>query len=472
MEGLCVMIKILRESIYNRIMLASFLIIFLCNLFSLLSLYDWVSSTTNSLLGFISVPIAVVIAVYPKFSTVNNKNNFEIHHEDKNKCFVGMIDYNDIQGNKNILLKRQQHKDDIIKKIEELFTLDYKAKGLVLTGESGAGKSIILRFIKDELVDKGYDAYIVDTYNNSKKFPTPDKNKMKVFIFDQFERALDFSTIETWIDECKGEFKNCVFVFSFPQKFLTGIYNKIRQKNKDFYLQDYVLYLTEEDENAYLEKIIKITGLEDSKISDMWKEGTFVENKNFTDKRTTALACLLERELYNVKRGNAPLIEMEFLGEMIEQSIGSETIITDSNFVDCYFDEWVEKFEKKETAYAILTLFTQFDFYSLEDIKYTTFESGNEFNSKANGKILYLLKENSFLTQKPGGKEVDTTANSCLFAPRHEYVSRAIQKYLSTKEIPLGVKCYTEHYRKNSKFDDYKEKVMERYNNYTKKGTP
>lgn len=74
-----------------------------------------------------------------------------------------MIDYNDIKRNKTYYWNANNTKR-YYKKIEELFTLDYKAKGLVLTGESGAGKSIILRFIKDELADKGYDAYIVNTY--------------------------------------------------------------------------------------------------------------------------------------------------------------------------------------------------------------------------------------------------------------------------------------------------------------------
>lgn len=34
------------------------------------------------------------------------------------------------------------------------------------------------------------------------------------------------------------------------------------------------------------------------------------------------MTCLLERELNNVKKGNAPLIEMEFLGEMVERYTG------------------------------------------------------------------------------------------------------------------------------------------------------
>lgn len=378
-------------------MFAIFLIIIFCNLFSLLSLYDRISALSNSLITFISIPITIIITVYPWFKANNRENSLEISQDYENKCFVGLINFNDIERNKSRLLKRNQHKKNIVKKIDEIFALNYSAKGLILTGESGAGKSILLRFVMDELLEKGYSAHIVNTYNDSGEFPKPDKNAKNIFIFDQFERAFDFTTIENWIDEFKGDFKNCVFVFSFPQKFLTGFYNKIMQKNIEFNLQSYVLCLNKEDEHEYLKKITKITGLEDKIILNMWENADFEENKYFTDERTTSLACLLERELYNVKKGNAPLIEMEFLGEMVEQYIGSEIEITDSNFIELFFDEWVDKFYNKETAYAILTLFTQFEAYSLEDIKYITFENGKKFNSKLRGEIFYLLKTNSFL---------------------------------------------------------------------------
>ncbi len=51
-------------------------------------------------------------------------------------------------------------------------------------------------------------------------------------------------------------------------------------------------------------------------------------------------------------------------------------------------------------------------------------------------------------------------------------MSRAIQKYLSSKGIPSGIKCYVEHYRTNLKFQNYEDRVEKHYGNYTKKHIP
>ncbi len=361
------MIKILRESVYNRIMTVGFVLILLCNLVSLFLLNERLTTIAGVVFTILSIPISLLIVFYSKLKKNNKKINYETV---PNSHFVGLINCNEIKENRSMLLKRQQHRENIIKMIEEIFKVRRNAKGLILTGESGAGKSILLRFLANDLMKLGYNVKFNCIYNSSKGFPEKfNKRQKNIFIFDQFEEALKFDTIERWIDEHNNDFKNCVFLFAFPQKFLTGIYNKIYRKNSDFFLQSYVLYLNEEDERDYLEKITAISGLDEILIHNMWENKDFNENNQNVDKRTTAMTCLLERELYNVKRGNAPLIEMEFLGEMVERYTGSATVITDGNFIDYYFDRWVEEFDRQETAYAILTLFSRFEAYRLNDIK-------------------------------------------------------------------------------------------------------
>lgn len=462
------MIKILRESIYNRIMFSSFILIVLCNLVSLLLLYDRVSTTVCTVFTVMSTPIALMMALYPKLKRV--RSDTECKASIKDKHFVGLIKSDDInKENRHMLLNRRQHRENIIKKIEEIFAVRGRAKGLILTGESGAGKSILLRFLEHDLKKRGYNVVVNKVYNSSRDFPRQfNRRKKNIFIFDQFEESIKFDTIERWIDENNNNFKNCVFIFSFPQKFLTGIYNKIYQKNQDFYLQSYVLYLNEDDENDYLEKIISISGLDEMLVRNMWKSREFSENSKYADERTTAMTCLLERELYSVKRGGAPLIEMEFLGEMVERYTGSDTVITDGNFIGYYFDRWVDEFDRKETAYAILTLFTRFEAYSLTDIKLITFDDSDGFDKERNGKLIYLLFNSLFLNYKLGSKGKKTKSDYW-FSPQHEFVSRSIQKYLASKEVSSGVQCYVEHYRTNSKFEDYEDKVQKNYSNYTKK---
>lgn len=464
------MIKILRESIYNRIMFSSFVLIILCNLVSLLLLYDRVSTTVCTVFTIMSTPIALMMALYPKLRRERSDAECKASIKDKDKHFVGLIKSDDInEKNRHMLLSRRQHRENIIKKIEDIFAVRSKAKGLILTGESGAGKSILLRFLEYDLKKRGYNVVVNKVYNSSRDFPRQfNRRKKNIFIFDQFEESIKFDTIERWIDENNNDFKNCVFIFSFPQKFLTGIYNKIYQKNQDFYLQSYVLYLNEEDENDYLEKIISISGLDEMLVRNMWKSREFSENSRYADERTTAMTCLLERELHSVKRGGAPLIEMEFLGEMVERYTGSDTVITDGNFIGYYFDHWVDEFDRKETAYAILTLFTRFEAYSLTDIKLITFDDSDEFDKERNGKLINLLFNSSFLNYKLGSKG-NKNKSDYWFSPQHEFVSRSIQKYLASKEISSGVQCYVEYYRTNSKFRDYEESVQKNYTNYTKK---
>ncbi len=390
------MIKILRESVYNRFMLASFTIIILCNLVSLLLLYDRITTRMGTVFTFIGIPITFLLTFYSKLKKNHERKKYK---NNLNSHFVGLINCTQInEDNKSMLLKRKKHRENIIKKIEEIFAVRSNAKGLILTGESGAGKSILLRFLAHDLKMRGYEVKFNCIYNSSKGFPENfNKRKKNIFIFDQFEESLKFDSIERWIDEHNDDLKNCVFLFSFPQKFLTGIYNKIYRKNSDFYLQSYVLYLDEEDEKDYLEKITAISGLDEMLIRSMWENKEFEENRSYMDENTTAMICLLERELYNVKRGNAPLIEMEFLGEMVERYAGSATVITDGNFIDYYFDQWVKEFDREETAYAILTLFTRFERYSLTDIKLITFEESNKYDVEKMGDISCLLLNSSFL---------------------------------------------------------------------------
>lgn len=466
------MIKILRDSLYNRIMFSSFILIELCNLVSLLMKYERITVTVGTVFTIMSTPIALMMALYPKLKRELSKAEDKTLTQSKEKrFFVGLIKTGDInKENRHILLNRKQHRENIIKKIEEIFSVRCKAKGLIITGESGSGKSILLSFLAHDLRKRGYSVVVNNVYNSSKNFPKQfNRRKKNIFIFDQFEKSIEFDSIERWIDENNNDFRNCVFIFSFPQKFLTGIYNKIYQKNKDFYLQSYVLYLNEEDENEYLEKIVSISGLDEKVVLDMWKCQEFSGNSKREDKGTTAMTCLLERELYSVKKGIAPLIEMEFLGEMVEQYTGSGTVITDGNFIRYYFDRWVEQFDKKETAYAILTLFTRYETYSLTDIKLITFDYSEDFNKERNKRLLSLLRESSFLNHKLGSKGYKDQSDY-LFSPQHEFVSRSIQKYLASKEVSSGVQCYVEYYRTNSKKNEYYgDKVQKNYNNYTKK---
>lgn len=464
--------KILKNSIYNRIIAAVFFLILIINIFALLSVNSVISKSTNELLSVLSIPVTFVLTVFfkPKNNTTETKQD-----DLKQKCFVGLLDKEKIDIKKDGILKRISHRENIVKKINELFKLECDAKGLIITGESGVGKSVLLRFLENDFRNAGYSVYFNDEYNVLKEVlrdehGVPSRietNKKYVIIFDQFEGYLDFDDVEDWLFKHRDAFKNCVFVFSFPQKFLTGIYNKLYGKFENFNLQTYVLYLDSQDEHDYLTKISHISNKSFDLIKGKWE--LYSEQRRtgtYKEIGTCGTETVLLEELYDVKQGVSPLIEMEFLGKMIEESYGGEDI-TRKNFIEYKFDKWAKRFGDEETAYAILALFTKFKPHGIEDIKLITFDSANKFDTNKNGEIIRILDSTDFFISENGSTQVDDkTSNNRLFTPKHEYVCGIIQTYLPSKAVPIGIRNYVEYYRANSTIKEYKNKIRKRYEKY------
>lgn len=492
-EGTIIMWKILKSSIHNRIIAAVFSLIFIVNLYALLSVNDVISRSTNELLTTLSIPVSIILVILPTRKTETRQKSSKMGYFGLLK--KGDIDFekggilksandnceNDIK-NEVIVLKRQNHRKNIVKKVNELFKLKCDAKGLIITGESGSGKTILLGFLENDLTSAGYEVCFNNEYHilieaqKGKRCGVPseiESDKKYVLIFDQFEGYLDFNDVEDWIYKNKGSFKNCVFVFSFPQKFLTGVYNKMYGKFEDFNLITYVLYLDKNDEDEYLTKIAG--ALKKDKIFVDKKWTSYLNQKKYgTDEKidTSGAGMVLLEELYNVKCGYSPLIEMEFLGRMVEESYGGQDI-TRKNFIEYKFDKWAKRFEDEETAYAVLALFTRFKTYGIEDIKLITFDPANKFDKEENGEIIEILESTDFLIDEEGCTQFDGKAsNNRLFTPKHEYICGAIQTYLATKEVPTGIRNYVEYYRSNARFKEYKNKIIKRYEKYNESHMP
>lgn len=485
--------KILKNSIHNRIIAAVFSFILIINLYALFSINNVISRTTNELLTTLSIPFSIILLILPTRKT-------ESKQKSSKNGFFGLLKKSDIDFEKGgilksandncendiknevMVLKRQNHRKNIVKKVNELFKLKCDAKGLIITGESGSGKSILLGFLENDLRSAGYKVCFNNEYHilieaqEGKGCGVPSRieaDKKYVLIFDQFEGYLDFDDVEDWIYKNKGSFKNCVFVFSFPQKFLTGICNKMYGKFEDFNLITYVLYLDKCDENEYLKKIAGALKKSVSEVNERWTS-YLRQIKDGKDEKidTSGAGAVLLEELYNVKCGCSPLIEMEFLGKMVEESYGGQDI-TRKNFIEYKFDNWSKRFEDEETAYAILALFTQFKTYGIEDIELVTFDFKNHFDKEKNGEIIEILESTDFLNCEEGCTQFnDKTSDNQLVTPKHEYVCGAIQTYLASKEVPIGIRNYVEYYRANSRFKEYKNKIRKRYEKYNKSRMP
>lgn len=442
-------------------MLAGFLCIALINVYQILSFYAETYAIIIGIATFILM-FAGILKYIILYKT-EEKNLTEPYLNDR--VFAGLVGHEEISENKEFLLQRRTTRKEIIEKVNNLFTSN-KAKGIVLTGESGAGKSILLNFLYEDFSNLNYDVYSSKDYNSIKLELNAKTNKT-IIVFDQFEKSLlPNANFEQWINSNREFLRNCVFIFSFPQDYITSIFNKIYSLDKDFYLETYILRLNDEEVCNYIEKISRFSGESEDEIKNLVKK---IENdRNFKINNKIELLC---SELIKVKNGERPLIEMEFLAEIMNKNLLNNISLDTDSFINSYFDLWVNKFNKKEIGYIILNLFTEYNSHSLSEIRTITFEKEDEFKGK--GEIINLLFNNSFLTKYKANKKIEFKENEkdlqYCFEPKHSYISNVIRHYIANKEIPEGIKYYTEYFKKHNEETNYVKFLNKSYSNYHSK---
>ena len=214
----------------NKIMLVSFIAILLCNVISLLFGNDIISEKTAFWCTVFGLGIPLLSLFLKNESTkATGKNIVDFENSDQ---FIGLINIRKTSPYCKGILERKQHRNDLLEEVNKLFAYESYPKGLVLTGESGAGKSVLLRLFCRDLKKEGYVVYLNEAYNGIYEEKETDdyiiglpksieKDKKYVLICDQFEGYLQHDAVEQWIKDNKDVFNNCVFLFSFPQKFLT-----------------------------------------------------------------------------------------------------------------------------------------------------------------------------------------------------------------------------------------------------------
>lgn len=125
------------------------------------------------------------------------------------------------------LLKRTEEIKYLTKMIK-ISACGHKPKrGICLVGDSGCGKSFLLREVKRELDRENYYVIIKNHYGKGEKALRDDdsqnESKQGVVIFDQFERALQNEEKQEVIEEIKGQAKNGnVCIFSIRSEFLNS----------------------------------------------------------------------------------------------------------------------------------------------------------------------------------------------------------------------------------------------------------
>lgn len=254
---------------HNKTLFFAFIMIFITYIFFALQIWGFISDVVNYI-TFISIFITILFEL-----NIYKENSHKIDETKRNlspkndSIFTGLVDSKLVgEGNSSNLLQRQKHRKALKAMIKSKFTLNYEIKGIILTGESGAGKSILLKLLRDELKEDYNVILKQDGYNLIKNSPLKSSLK-NIIIFDGFEKSLEgenIDVIRSWFSKYKTMLKKCVFIFSFPETYLTQVYNELNNISGNTHLKTYVLNLDQNDEKDYLKKISERFGVSEKKL--------------------------------------------------------------------------------------------------------------------------------------------------------------------------------------------------------------
>lgn len=453
----------------NRAIVAFFLIMAIFNILVIFYEEDYIDSIIT-ISGFSGVSIISILIWFFK------KNKPIIYDESKNSSntrsgmqFVGVVNDEFLKNNTDLpIVKREQHIRNITSLIENKFA-EEGFKGIVLTGDSGSGKSILINMLKDHLKRKGYSVKIKRDFYN---FDISLSGKQVIFL-DQFENVLNYTNFINSIKEYNEE-NNCVFVFSFPHNYLSRMNNLFASNRINDVLKDvYILSLNEDDIQEYKIKISNFCAIDVSYI-DVYMNNIFEENNDGQSDQiiNNNVNCKkLCDELIKVIKGKAPLIELELLGYLLSFDYGNNKRFSkEYSFIDVFLDDWVNRFFNKETAYSILYLMSEFRTFSINDIRLATFGEPKLYIydtlSNEDGLLLKALKDNPFIY-------TDNRYAKC--GAKHQYISEQFRRYCQSKEIPDNIRYYSAHLikcidNKHDKNSEYSyNKLEENYKKYYSK---
>lgn len=420
----------------------------------------------NDILGDMSSFITIIVAALSAlFSVKIEKEEYTAsgYKDERKRIFAGPISYKDInEQNQNlfekILLERKKHRENIKTKIEKMFTEQAKGfRGMIITGDSGSGKSILINKLEKDLLEAGYHVAIKrDSYNRLALQLRIDKKN--VVFLDHFEKAMGY---KGYIESMKSyaEDYDTVFIFSFPQNVLSSIQGVLDKYFNNVIQDIYILSINQEDKKNCINRISDFIGCDVKDVISCVEQielGEHTERNSFKE--------ILCEELVAISEGKAPLIEFELLGYILSNDVDEDKKINNKfSFIDLYLDSWVKEFPHEETAYALLYLLSESRAYSIEDVKLAAFENKEYFSAdydkNIKGKMLIALENNPFIHIYTGKENV------LFFEPMHDYVVQQLRRYCANKNISEGTRYYIDYLKKCI---EGKDQAMQKYKNIYK----
>lgn len=125
--------------------------------------------------------------------------------------FVGVINDGLLESNNSAIIDRTKHVSNITSLIKNKFK-EKGFKGIVLTGDSGSGKSVLINKLKVHLEKK---KYFVEIKRDFYIFDISSSCKQQIIFLDQFENALN-STY--FIKKSRNMVKKIIAYLFFPSR--------------------------------------------------------------------------------------------------------------------------------------------------------------------------------------------------------------------------------------------------------------
>lgn len=510
---------------FNCALLCTFIFIILIRLFFMYSNFiidklDNVFSTINGnelLMWIVTsfIPFVPVIFTFitSKIKSKNEKASQVLSSlKNKSRIFPNLIDIekadrdifsikknecrcDEIKDNEFIKLDRKNQCKNIIRFAEAIKSKKHKLNCLYLIGMNGSGKSTLLTFFLEEHFKKKcaiiYDKYYESDFIYDKLI----SGDYSVIIMDKFEQSFNnpgiYECIKKLVENSK---KKLLFIFSFSQEYFENIHMKLnktfRKDTTDIHSINFNTYFLQNDKHDIdqLKKIVVRFLGEEGNINECLRDcrTSFLKSRSFIPviqnqsySPSTVFLCSI---LSKIELGQSLLVEfsvMTNIYELFHEEIDShiESYIDDtSKIIDLYLSSWLNQYFYPDTMMAILYLLSDKKNYTLDDIKYVSFEfeedeipdmeESQTAKVKILDRIITMLSENAFIKVK-GDNGFNMT-----FSLAHDYLSAKIKEFCFKNlaiEIQQGVDNYRRIASDEQKYKDKKNKIKRRHENFQNK---
>lgn len=435
-------------------------------------LHAWLKNSMDRLFIFISsnqLSLAIIAGIIPLlpnlFLVIINKVKIrkkqknqvpEKYSPEETEIFPGAISYEMIKEKKVVLiserslnmlqlnekkpmiLDRKNQCNIIVKYINLLKknASNKKLNCLFLTGTSGAGKTILLKWFLKNRINKEKEGHKIDRclYFNQYDiacdliYKTIISKKAKIIIMDQFENSIDYTEIYKYIRALINKVNYpLIFIFSFPQNVFDQISLNLTNKviknevnnSTRVNFNSYTHFLGYDEHDIKQLKILINTflkvGIKQVNECLSYSVQTFLNTGSFlpvlnSGKYPSSLVFMCSI-LARIKTGKSPLVEfsiVSYIYELHREEIdyNLEKYLDNLNKIfELYLDYWTEKFPNADTGKMILQLISDGNKYTVDDLKCVTFEPSESFlsspksenNRGSHFNIKSALKQNKFI---------------------------------------------------------------------------